>query len=136
MREEQDWSLSEEVGGLQRLTEMMRTLYERIFDDLMIGFMFVNSDLDEIVAHQVEYSRARLGNEQVSYTGASIRRVHQGHPILIGHFNRRHQLLKEVLREYEVPEHVYQAWVELELSLRALIVRTGGESRDELLRAD
>lgn len=133
MKSEQNWSLSEEVGGLARLTEMMRVLYRRIFDDIMIGFMFVHVDFDQIVAHQVEYTRAQLGNEAVEYTGTPIRRAHQAHPILPGHFNRRHQLVKEVLREFEVPEHVYDAWIELELTLKDLVIRTGAQARQKML---
>lgn len=133
MKSEQNWSLSEEVGGLERLTEMMRVLYRRIFDDIMIGFMFVNVDFDQIVANQVQYTRAQLGNEQVEYTGMPIRRAHQPHPILPGHFNRRHELVKEVLREFEVPQHVFDAWVELELTLKDLVIRTGAQARQKML---
>ena len=136
MARDQDWNLSEEVGGLERLEEMMREFYRRVFDDMLIGFFFEGTDFDEIVAAQVEYVRARLGNEDVAYTGKPIRRAHQKHPILVGHFDRRHKLLQDVLREYEVPEHVFEAWVELEQSLRDLVIRTGGEARDEILHSD
>ncbi len=133
MSDEPTWSLSEEVGGLARLQEMMREFYRRVFDDIMIGFMFADTDFDEIVDNQVQYVRARLGNEHVEYTGKPIRRAHQQHPILVGHFDRRHQILQDVLREYDVPEHVFDAWVDLEQKLRDLVIRTGGEARDELL---
>lgn len=130
---EQNWNLCEELGGVERLEEMMRVFYERVFADMMIGFMFVGVDIDEIVASQVQYMRARLGNEKVRYEGKPIRAGHKPFPILISHFNRRHQMLKDVLREFDVPEHVFDAWVELELSLRALVVRTGAEARDKIL---
>ncbi|WP_168210505.1 globin domain-containing protein [Persicimonas caeni] len=130
---DQNWSLSEEVGGLDRLDEMMRDFYRRLFDDVMIGFFFVDTDLDEIARLQGEYTRARLGNEDVEYTGKPIRRGHQDHPILVGHFDRRHQILKDVLQDYEVPQHVFDAWIDLDLKLRDLVVRTGGEARDEML---
>lgn len=135
MTDRQNWNLSQEVGGVSRLQEMMRDFYRRVFDDVMIGFLFVDTDFDEIVENQVQYMRARLGDEAVEYTGKPIRRAHQKHPILVGHFDRRHQILKDVLREYEVPEHVFEAWVELEQKLRDLVVRTGGEARDEILRS-
>lgn len=129
----QNWNLTDEVGGLDRLRAMMRDFYRRVFDDVMIGFLFEGVDFDHIVEGQVEYARARLGNEEVEYTREPIRRAHQKHPILVGHFDRRHQILKDVLREYDVPEHVFEAWVDLELKLRDLVVRTGGEARDEIL---
>lgn len=129
----QDWSLSDEVGGVDRLEEIVRTFYERVFADPMIGFFFANSDLDEITAAQVQYVRARLGNEQVEYTGESIRRAHLDHPILSGHFDRRHTILKETLEEYDVPEHVREAWLGLEQRLRELVVRTGAQAREHIL---
>jgi hemoglobin len=129
----QNWNLTQEVGGPDRLREMMRDFYQRVFDDVMIGFFFANTDFDQIVDSQIEYVRARLGNEAVEYSGMPIRRAHQKHPILVGHFDRRHQLLRDVLGEYDVPEHVFEAWVDLELKLRELVVRTGGEARDEIL---
>ena len=132
----QNWSLTDEVGGEARLHEMMRDFYRRVFDDIMIGFLFHNTDFDQIVDSQVEYMRARLGNENVEYTGKPIRRGHQKHPILVGHFDRRHQILKDVLRDYDVPEHVFEAWIDLELKLRELVVRTGGEARDEMLKGE
>lgn len=130
---QQDWSLTEEVGGAERLEEMMRDFYRRVFDDVMIGFLFEGVDFEGIVRGQIEYARARLGNEKIDYTGAPIRRAHQKHPILVGHFDRRHEILKDVLREYEVPDHVFEAWVDLEQRLRDLVVRTGGEARDDIL---
>jgi truncated hemoglobin YjbI len=133
MTNPQQWNLTEDVGGCGRLREMMRDFYRRVFDDTMIGFFFDDADFDQIVDSQIEYVRARLGNEEVEYHGKPIRRAHQQHPILVGHFDRRHQILKDVLREYEVPEHVFTAWIGLELKLRELVVRTGGQARDEIL---
>ena len=130
---EQNWNLCEEFGGLERLEEMMRVFYRRVFADKMIGFMFVNIDFDTIVANQIQYTRARLGNEKIRYEGKPIRAAQQKFPILIGHFNRRHQLLKEVLREFDAPEHVYAAWIELEQQLRELVVRTGAQARARIL---
>ena len=129
----QDWSLSEEVGGEERLREIVHDFYERVFADPMIGFFFANSDLDDIVDAQVQYVRARLGDERVTYTGEPIRRAHLEHPILSGHFDRRHTILVETLDDYEVPEHVREAWIELEQRLRELVVRTGAQARDEIL---
>lgn len=134
--ETQDWSLSEEVGGEERLHEIVEDFYRRVFDDAMIGFFFANSELDDIANAQVQYVRARLGNEDVEYTGTPIRRAHLEHPILTGHFDRRHQLLKETLSDYSVPEHVQAAWLDLEQRLRDLVVRTGAQAREKILSGD
>lgn len=130
---EQNWSLTEEMGGAERLDGMVREFYERLMKDPMIGFMFHGKDLDRLVDKQIEYVRARLGTEEVEYTGMPIRSGHQKLPILPAHFDRRHHVLVNILEEWEVPEHVREAWVDLEDRLRDLIVQTGGEARDEIL---
>lgn len=133
---DQNWSLTEEVGGPERLNALVRDFYQRVFDDAMIGFFFAGSELDEIADAQVQYVRARLGNEQVEYTGKPIRRAHLEHPILSGHFDRRHQLLRETLDDHDVPEHVRAAWLDLEQRLRELVVRTGAQARSKILDKD
>ncbi|MFU8806179.1 MAG: group I truncated hemoglobin [Bradymonadaceae bacterium] len=128
------WNLAEEIGGEARLIELMTRFYDRLFEDMMIGFFFVGKDKEHLIHSQIEYVSARLGDRGGEYTGPPIRKAHVKMPILVGHFDRRHQLLKEVLEEFGVPEHVRKAWLELDLSLRDLVVRGGAEARDEILR--
>jgi hemoglobin len=132
-RDAPSWNLADAVGGLERLERIVTDFYERVFEDPIIGFFFDDSDLEHIVEMQVEYLRARLGTEDVEYTGESIRRAHDDLPILDGHFDRRHQILKDVLDEYEIPDEVHDAWIELDASLRDLVLRTGESARDEML---
>ena len=133
---EQDWNLSEELGGTDRLRAIVHDFYRQVFDDAMIGFFFAGNDLEHLVDMQVEYVRARLGTEDVDYTGTPIRGAHRDLPILPAHFDRRHELLVETLRDWDVPDHVYEAWVALERRLRDLVVRTGDERRREILEGE
>lgn len=130
MGAEQTWTLSEAVGGRERLHEMVDDFYRRLFDDPIIGFLFQGHDRQRLIDMQIEYLRARLGDEDVDYSGQPIRGAHEDLPITVGHFDRRHQILKDVLDEWDVPDHVREAWVELDASLRDLVVRTGKEARD------
>jgi len=130
------WRLADELGGRERLEAIVRDFYERVFRDPIIGFMFEDVELDHIVAMQVEYLQARLGSGDVEYTGDSIRRAHESLPITIGHFDRRHRLLEETLADHEVPDHVREAWVEMEQSLRDLVLQTGEAAREEMLDED
>jgi hemoglobin len=131
--DDRSWSLTEEVGGAGRLRALVTRLYDRFFDDMLIGFFFEGHDKERLIDSQIEYVRARLGDEDVRYTGPSIRRAHLELPILSGHFDRRHQILTEVLEEFEVPARVRDAWLELDRSLRPLVLRTGSEAVDEIL---
>jgi hemoglobin len=133
---DQNWSLSEELGGQERLRAIVHDFYSQVFEDAMIGFFFVDNDLEHLVDMQVAYLRARLGNEEADYGGESIRAAHRDLPILPAHFDRRHELLVETLEDWDVPEHVYDAWVDLEQRLRDLVVRTGDQRRREILEGD
>ena len=133
---DQDWRLAEEVGGEARLRELVDDFYERVFDDPIIGFLFQGHDRRRLVDKQVEYMRARLGEEEVEYTGEPIRQAHRNLPITVGQFDRRHKILRDVLEDWDVPEPVREAWLELDAALRELVVRTGREARDEILDDD
>lgn len=131
-----DWVLVEEVGGEERLRRIVDDFYGRVFEDAMIGFMFRGLDREQLVERQVEYARARLGAGDVEYTGTPIREAHASLPIRAGHFDRRHDLLRQVLEEYDVPEHVRETWLELEIRLRELVLQTGAEAREAMLDGD
>ncbi|MBA2664996.1 MAG: group 1 truncated hemoglobin [Bradymonadaceae bacterium] len=134
MATDPDWELVEELGGEQRLHELMTRFYDRLFADMMIGFFFTGLDKAHLVDSQISYIRARLGGSRTSYEGPPIRKAHQHLPILVGHFDRRHQILKEVLTEYQLADHVRDAWLGLDASLRDLIVRTGNDARERMLK--
>lgn len=128
-----DWRLADEVGGLDELHALVDDFYRRVFDDPLIGFLFASTDRETLVAHQVEWARAHLGAADVEYTGESIRSAHESLPITVGHFDRREEILRDVLVEHEVPDHVREAWLELDSDLRDFVVRTGEEAREEML---
>ncbi len=110
----------------------MRDFYDRIFDDVIIGFLFANSDKEALIDSQFHYVTSVLGDRSGEYGGPTIRAAHKELPILPGQFDRRHMLLKLVLLEYGVPDHVTQAWLELDTSLREFVVNMGATKRDEL----
>ena len=131
---EESWILSEELGGADKLEAVIARLYDRLFTDMMIGFFFAGKDKAELIRSQITYVEAHLGARGMSYEGPSIRKAHAHLPILVGHFDRRHQILREVLEEFSVPEHVATAWLELDASLRDFVVGMGGKARDQILR--
>lgn len=131
--EPHDWKLADEVGGVDELHDIVDEFYRRVFDDPLIGFLFASADRETLVEHQVEWIRAHLGAADVVYTGESIRSAHESLPITVGHFDRREEILRDVLMERDVPDHVREAWLELDADLRDFVVRTGEEAREEML---
>ena len=123
------WDLIEEVGGSQVMQALMRRFYDRLFDDIMVGFFFVDSDKEALIQSQIDYVYAHLGARRGTYEGPSIRRAHADLPILAGHFDRRHQILGEVLEEFDVPQHVIDDWLALDRSMRSMVLKGGEDAR-------
>lgn len=126
------WNLVEELGGEERFREMMQVFYDRLFDDVLVGFLFQPHDKQRLVESQMAYLSAHLGDRSGTYDGPTIRAAHAHVPVLPGHFDRRHKLLRDILEEWDVPEHVKDEWLALDLSLRKFVVHLGATRRDEL----
>lgn len=124
-----DWDVIEEVGGADEMQALMTSFYDRLFEDVMVGFFFVSSDKEALIRSQIDYVRANLGGRHGTYEGQPIRRAHVDLPILPGHFDRRHQILKDVLHDFDVPEEVRHDWIALDLAMRPMVLRQGREAR-------
>ena len=128
------WTLVTELpGGEAQLQAVIEDFYDALFEDVMVGFFFLPHDKATLVRHQMSYVRATLGKPDAAYTGRPMRRAHEHLPILGAHFDRRHQILAQTLVAHQVPEHVRLAWLEFDLKLRPLIVRTGHKERNARL---
>jgi hemoglobin len=115
--------LYEELGGLDKLREIINTFVDRMFDDIMIGFFFRKTDKERIKEKEFEFTAQVLGAD-IKYSGTPIAEVHQKHPIMGGQFSRRTQIFKETLQEYEVPPHIIEKLLNHTESLRMLIAKT------------
>jgi truncated hemoglobin YjbI len=122
-------SLYDEIGGEEGLRRVLRTLYDRLFDDPMIGFFFAGKDKEKLIEHQLWFTARFLGGPS-RYEGRSLPDAHAALPILEGHFDRRHQILREVLEQHHVPAAVRAEWLRVDQSLRAAVIKSGAEARD------
>ena len=127
-----DWNIDAEVGE-GALEAVVTELYDRLFDDIIVGFLFRDSHKPSLIESQQNWVRAHLGDRAQTWDGPSIRTIHKTLPILSGQFDRRHQILREVLEAHEVPEHVRDAWLELDSALRPLVLNLGAEEIDRRL---
>lgn len=121
-------SLYDDIGGEQGLRRVLRTLYDRLFDDPMVGFLFAGKDKDALIEHQLWFTAKFLGGPS-RYEGRSLPDAHAALPILPGHFDRRHQILKQVLEQHGVPAHVRDEWLRVDRSLRHAVLKSGEEAR-------
>lgn len=125
------WNLSERVGGELAFEATIRDLYDRMFSDMLIGFFFDGKDKERLIKSQMAYLSAHLGDRAGTYAGPSIRRAHESLAILPGHFDRRHHLLREVLKVHDVPNDVQEAWLAFDQSLRPFVIREGKKAVDQ-----
>jgi truncated hemoglobin YjbI len=121
-------SLYDEMGGEAGLRRVLQALYDRLFDDPMIGFFFAGKNKAELIEHQLWFTARFLGGPS-RYEGRSLPDAHAPLPILPAHFDRRHTILKEVLDAESVPQAVEDEWLRVDQSLKHAIVKSGEEAR-------
>lgn len=127
-------SLYDELGGEPVLRRVLRALYDRLFDDLMVGFLFEGKDKEKLIEHQLHFTARFLGGPS-AYTGKSMPDAHAHLPLLPGHFDRRHQILREVLTAHAVPEAVRAEWLRVDQSLRIAVLKSGEAARERARRS-
>jgi truncated hemoglobin YjbI len=83
----------EALGGEAALRAIIDSFVDRIFDDLMIGYLFRAADRERVKAKEFEFAARHLG-AAVEYTGRPLNEAHRAHRITGGQFMRRLQILK------------------------------------------
>jgi truncated hemoglobin YjbI len=126
-------SLYDDIGGEPAIRAVLRTLYDRLFADLLVGFLFAGKDKEKLIEHQLWFTARFLGGPS-RYEGRPLPEAHAALPLLAGHFDRRHHLLAEVLREHLVPAHVADEWLRVDASLKAAVLKSGQDARDRARR--
>jgi hemoglobin len=124
-------SLFDQIGA-ERLREIIADFYERLFADVMIGFLFTGKDKQHLIDREWEFTAGLLGGD-VPYTGRPLRAAHASSPILGGHFHRRLQILRETLDHHAVPDAVRDVWLRHTLALRPQVTRDAGSNCDHEL---
>lgn len=123
-------ALFEQIGG-DALRVVISDFYDRLFRDVMIGFMFQGKDRAQLVQREWEFTAGFLGAANVTYAGRPIRTAHAAHRIFGGHFERRLQILRETMADHRVPAAVQEAWIAHTQALRAQVTTDqGSECKD------
>ncbi len=125
----------DKIGG-DALRAVITDFYRRVFDDVMIGFMFQGKDRQHLIDREWELVAALLGAPGVTYAGRSMRTAHAQHTIFGGHFERRLQILRETFRDHGVDPEVQRTWIDHTLSLRNQITRDRGSECGTTVSAD
>ena len=115
-----------ELVGEETLRAVIVDFYDRVFADLMIGYLFGGQDKARLIEREYEFAACMLGAD-ISYRGRGMRAAHARHPIMRGHFDRRLVILKQAMARHDVPAAVGDAWIDHTLSLRTAVL---GPDRD------
>ncbi len=123
-------SLYDDIGGDDGIRAVLRTLYDALFEDLMVGFLFEGKDKEHLIEQQLRFTARFLGGPS-RYEGKPLPEAHAKLPLLPGHFERRHHLLKLALEKHGVPKHVAEEWVRIDRSLMGSVLAAGAGARED-----
>lgn len=102
-------------------TKIITNFYDKVFDDVFIGYFFIGKNKSDLIAKQISFSRNLLGAKE-PYQGIPLKVAHSSFFIRKAHFNRRHVLLKEALIEENVSATIIEEWLLREKKLVNLII--------------
>ena len=111
----------EAMGGEPALRRVIEAFYDRVFDDVMIGFMFRGRDKARLVELETQLT-LRVMQGEGPYEGRSMRAAHASLRINRGQYLRRNQLLRETMRDHNVPDDVQFAWMSHAVALERAIL--------------
>ena len=113
------------IGGEPALRAIIAEFVDRVFDDMMIGFMFRNASRERLREMEFQHAAEHLGGP-VTYQGRGLRDAHAPHRIMGGQFERRKKILSDVLARHAVPDETRTRWLEHVESLRGLVTGDPG----------
>jgi hemoglobin len=113
--------LFERAGGEAAVRAVVDEFVRRVSTDLMIGFFFSGLDLSTLREREYQFTAKFLGSDNVKYEGRSLKEAHARHKIMGGQFDRRKQILHDVLVEHGIATDVRLKWIEHVEELRALV---------------
>lgn len=115
--------------GPEKLRAVIVDFYDRVFADVMIGFHFAGKDKQRLIDKECELAARMLG-ASIPYTGKTMREAHARHAILGGQFDRRRQILENVLEAHGVDPEVRATWIDHTNAMRSQITADKGSDCD------
>ena len=122
-------SLFERLGGESTLRTILTDFYQRVFDDVMIGYMFMGQDKARLIEREYEYTAQMLGSD-VTYRGRTMSVAHKDHRIAKGHFERRFKILDDTLNDHGVPPDVRKHWMDHTRALANAVMGSASQRDD------
>lgn len=110
------------LGGFSQLLIILEEFYTRLLADILVGYIFKPFDRQKLITDQAEFVNRSLGGPHRDYEPRNLKQIHQPLKITSGHFDRRHQILRDVLDQFEVENDIKKMWLDLDLKFKAVII--------------
>ena len=105
-----------------RLMAILVDFYQRMHEDIIVGFFFTGKDLKHI-AHQQGQFMLNAAGLIPRFEGKGPATAHVAlPPILAGHFDRRIVILGETIRAHGLSSETEKNWLSFESAFRDMIV--------------
>lgn len=115
-------SLLKKLGTEENAKIILRDFYQRMSEDILIGYFFFEKDTNQIADRQLEFISFAAGLRK-TYSGHTPTSAHlKMPPILVGHFDRRLIILRETLQAHGLALEDIETWVAFENAFRNVVV--------------
>jgi hemoglobin len=122
MSESTKASLYDQLGGRETLQRVHRIFYDKIYADAWIGQFFKHIDQTTIENQQTDFMAQAMGGPQ-AYFGAFPIPAHKHMNIGNELFDLRHGMLRDSLKEAEIPPELADKWLKIDGAFRTGIVK-------------
>ena len=96
-------SLFDKYGGLETVSKLVHEFYKKVLADVELKPYFKDTDLDNLMQHQVKFLSFALGGP-IEYLGRDLKVAHEPLNITKDHFGMVAEYLEEVLDEAGVED--------------------------------
>ena len=97
-------SLFDKYGGVETLTPLVREFYKRIMATPNLARYFINTDMEVLIRHQVQFIAVVMGKPAAFYEGMDMEVAHQNSNISERSFEDVIDVLEETLKDFGVEE--------------------------------
>ena len=120
-------SLFDAIGGITTLQKAHKIFYDKIYAHPWLKQFFVGHDQEAIENRQTTFIGKKMGGP-IEYKGKDLKMAHRQMYITQELFDIRQALLKESLKELEVPDDLAARWLKVDSAFKRMIVKDSIES--------
>ena len=117
-----DKDIMSRLGGFKHLLIILDRFYDKLLEDVWVGYIFRPFDKQKLVLDQAEFINRSFGGPPRNYKPRNLNQIHKPLNITSGHFDRRHNILKETLDEFNIDEDIVQTWLQLDLKFKSIVI--------------